>query len=234
MRQGCRKSSLRHRCRVKQMYKHQVGKQGGMTWEIEIDIFILSSVQFSPSGVSYTLQPHRPQHARPSCPSPTPGVHPNSCPLSWWCHPTISSSVVPCSSRLQSFPASGSFQMSQFFTSGGQSIGISASASVLPVNIQDWSPLGWTGWISLLSKGLSRVFSSTTQRLYTHPQKQRQCSPLVGIPRCPTGRRTHLQCRRHRRHRFDPWVGKIPGEGHGNHSSILAWKIPWTEEPGGQ
>ena len=96
------------------------------------------------------------------CPSPTPGVHPNLCPSSWQCHPTISSSVVPFSSCPQSFPASGSFQMSQLFTSGGQSIGVSASASVLPVNTQDWSPLGWTGWISLESKGPSRVFSNIT------------------------------------------------------------------------
>ena len=102
------------------------------------------------------------QHARPPCPSPTPAVYSDSCPLSRWCRPTISSSVVPFSSRLQSFPASRSFQMSQFFTSGGQSIGVSASASVLPMNIQDWLPLGWTSWISLQSKGLSRVSSNTT------------------------------------------------------------------------
>ena len=120
------------------------------------------SVQFSCSVVSYSMQPHGLQHTRPPCPSPTPGVYPKSCPLSWWCHPTISSSVVPFSSHLQSFPASRSFSMSQFFTSGGQSIGVSASASVLPMNIQDWSPLGWTGWISLQPKGLSRVFSNTT------------------------------------------------------------------------
>ena len=97
-----------------------------------------------------------------SCFSPTSGAYSNSCPLSWWCHPTISCSVIPFFFCLQSFPASGSFQMSQFFTSSGQSIGVSASASVLPMNIQDWFPLGWTGWISLLSKGLSRVFSNTT------------------------------------------------------------------------
>ena len=121
-----------------------------------------SSVQFSHSVVSDSLQPHEPQHARPPCASPTPGVHPNPCPLSWWCHPTISSSVVPFSSCPQSFPTSGSFQMSQLFTSGGQSIGVSASTSVLPMNIQDWFPLGWSGWISLQSKGLSRVFSNTT------------------------------------------------------------------------
>ena len=124
--------------------------------------WIFSSVQFSCSVVSYSLRPHGLQHARPPCPSPTPGVYPNSCPLSWWCHPTISSSVIPFSSHLQSFPASGSFQMSQFFASGGQNIGVSASGSVLPMNIQDWSPLGWTGWISLQSTGLSRVFSNTT------------------------------------------------------------------------
>ena len=108
------------------------------------------------------LRPHEPQHARPPCPSLTPGVHPNPCPLSWWCHPTISSSIVPFSFCPQSFPASGSFPMSQLFGSGGQSIGVSASTSFLPVNTQDWSPLGWTGWISLQSKGLSRVFSNTT------------------------------------------------------------------------
>ena len=118
--------------------------------------------QFSCSVMSNSLWPHEPQHARPPCPSPTPGVHPNLCALSRWCHPTISSSVIPFSSYPQFFPASGSFQMSQFFSSGGQSIGASASTSVLPMNTQDWSPLGWTGWISLQSKGLSKVFSNTT------------------------------------------------------------------------
>ena len=108
------------------------------------------------------LWPYGLQHARPPCPSPTPGVCSNSCPLSQWCHPTISSSVIPFSSCLQSFLASGSFQMCQFFASGGQSTGVSTSTSVLPMNIQDWSPLGWTGWVSLQSKGLSRVFSNTT------------------------------------------------------------------------
>ena len=111
--------------------------------------------------VSDCLRHHGLQHARLPCPSPTPGACSNSCPLSRWSHPTISSSVVPFSSLLQSFSASGAFPMSQFFA-GGQSIGVSASASVLPVNIQDWFPLGWTGWISLKSKGLSRVFSNTT------------------------------------------------------------------------
>ena len=112
--------------------------------------------------MSDTLWPHGLQHARPPCPSPTPRVYSNSCPSSQWCHPTIPFSVIPISSHLQSFPASGSFQMSQLFTSGGQSIGISASTSVLPMNIQDWFPLGLTGLFSLLSEGLSRVFSNTT------------------------------------------------------------------------
>ena len=112
--------------------------------------------------MSDSLWPHEPQHARTPCPSPTPRAYSNSCPLSQWCHPTISSSIAPFSSYPKSFPASGSFQMSQFFASGGQSIGVSASISVLPMNTQDWSPLGWTGWISLQSKGLSRVFSNTT------------------------------------------------------------------------
>ena len=123
---------------------------------------VMHSVQFSRSVVSDSLQHHEPQHARLPCPSPTSGVHPNPCALSRWCHPIISSSVVPFSSCPQSFPASGSFQMIQPFASGSQNIGVSASASVLPVNTQDWSPLGWTGWISLKSKGLSWVFSNTT------------------------------------------------------------------------
>ena len=128
--------------------------------EAEVDDFSgISSVQLV---VSDSLRTHGLQHARPPCPSPTPRVYSNSCPLNWWCHPTISSSVVPFSSCLQSFPASGFFPMSQFFSWGGQSMGVSASASVLSMNIQDWFPLGWTGWISLQSKGLSRVFSNTT------------------------------------------------------------------------
>ena len=131
-------------------------------WKRAWDFFRGVSVQFSRSAVSDSLQPHESQHARPPCPSPTPGVYPNSCPSSWWCHPTISSSVVPFSSCHQSLPASESFQMSQLFAWGGQTTGVSASTSVLPVNTQDWSPLGWTGWISLQSKGLSRVFSNTT------------------------------------------------------------------------
>ena len=120
-----------------------------------------SSAQFSHSVMSDSLRPHELQHARLPCPSPIPRVYSNSSPLSQWCHPTISSSVIPFSSCPQSFPASGSFQMSQLSTSGGQSIGVSASTSVLPMNTQDWFPLGWTGWIFLQSKGLSRVFSNT-------------------------------------------------------------------------
>ena len=124
-------------------------------------IYVFYSVQFSCSVVSDSLQPHGLQHSRPPCPSTTPSVYSNSCPLSWWCHPTVSSSVVPLS-HLRSFPASDSFQMSQFFTSGDQSIGVSASKSVLLMNMQDLFPLRWTDWISLKSKGLSRVFSNTT------------------------------------------------------------------------
>ena len=122
----------------------------------------ISLVQFSCSVVSESLWPYGLQHARLPCLLPIPGVYSNSCPLSWWCHPTTSSSIIPFSSHLQSFSASGSFPVSQFFSSGGQSIGVSASASVLPMNIQDWFPLGRTCWISLQSKGISRVFSNTT------------------------------------------------------------------------
>ena len=118
------------------------------------------NIQFSPSVVSDSLRLHGLQHARPPCPSPTPGVYSNSCPLSRWCHPAISSSVIPFSCP-QSFPASEFAQMSQLLTSGGQTIGVSASTLVLPMNTQDWFPLGWSGWISLQSKGLSRVFSNT-------------------------------------------------------------------------
>ena len=126
----------------------------------------INSVQFSLSVVSDSLQSHEPQHSRPPYPSPTPGVYPNSWPLSRWCDLTISSSAVPFSSCIQSFPTSGSFPMSQLFTSGAQNIGVSASTSVLPMNTQDCFPLGWIGWISLWSKGLSRVFSSTTVQKY--------------------------------------------------------------------
>ena len=122
-------------------------------------VFQFSSVQFSRSVVSDSLRPHESKHARPPCPSPNPGVHSNSCQ---WCHPAISSSVVPFSSCPQSLPASESFPMSQIFTWGGQSTGVSASASFFPKNTQDWYPLEWTGWISLQSKGLSRIFSNAT------------------------------------------------------------------------
>ena len=119
-------------------------------------------VQFSHSVLSNSLRPHGLQHTRLPCPSPTPGAYSNSCPSSQWCHSTVSSSVGPFSSCLQSFPASGSFPMSQLFTSGDQSTGVSSSTSVLPMNIQDWFPLGWIGWISLQPKGLSGIFSNTT------------------------------------------------------------------------
>ena len=129
-------------------------------WVLKRKSTKVSSVQLSRSLVSDSLRPHEPQHARPPCPSPAAGVYPNSCPLSQWCHLTISSSVAPFSSCLQSFQTSRSFQMSQLFASGSQNIGV--SASVPPMNTRDWSPLGWTGWISLQPKGLSRVFSNTT------------------------------------------------------------------------
>ena len=133
------------------------GPNGCLVISLKISV---TPVQFSRSVMSNSLRPSGLQHFRPPCPSPNPGVYSNSWPLSQWCHPTISSSVIPFSFCLQSFPASGSFPTNQFFTPGDQSIGVSASASVLPMNIQDWSPLGWTGWISLQSKGLSRVFNT--------------------------------------------------------------------------
>ena len=149
--------------------------------KINKEHWIKKMVQFSLSVVSNSLRPHGLQHARPPCPSPTSGVYSNSCPLSRWCHPAISSSVVPFSSCPQSFPASGSFQMSQFFTSGGQNISVSASASVLPMNTQDWSPLEWTDWISLQSKGLSRVISNTTVQKHHSPRDSQESSPT---PQC--------------------------------------------------
>ena len=148
-----------------------------------------SSVQFSPSVVSDSLRPHEPQNARPPCPSPTPGFHPNPCPLSRWCLPTILYSLIPFSSCPQSFSASGSFPMSQLFTSGGQIIGVSASKSVQPMSTQDWSHLGWTDWISLQSKRLSRVFSNTTVQKHQFfgssflhsPILTSICDPAVGL-----------------------------------------------------
>ena len=143
----------------------------------------ISSVLFSHSVMSDSLRPHESQHARPPCPSPTPGVYPNSCPSSRWCHPTILSSVIPFSSCPQSLPASESFPMSQLFTSGGQSIGVSVSASVLPMNTQDWSPLGWTGRIFLQSKRLSRVFSNTIVQKHQFFDAQLFYNPtLTSIP----------------------------------------------------
>ena len=143
---------------------HPSGFQEWGIWsQLTFSSFLsFSSVHLSCSVMSDSLRPHEPQYARPPCPSPTARVYPNPCPLSRWSHPIISFSVIPFSSCPQSFPASGSFQMSQLFASGGQSTGVAASTSVLPMNTQDWSPLGWTGWISLQSKGLSRVFSNTT------------------------------------------------------------------------
>ena len=137
-----------------------------------------SSVQFSRSVVSHSLQPHELQHSRPPCPSPTPAVHSDSCPLSRWCHPAISSFVIPFSSCPQSLPGSGSFLMGQLLEWGCQSIGVSALASVLPLNTQDWSPLGWTGWI-LQSKGLSRVFFNTTVQKHQFFGTQLSSSPTL-------------------------------------------------------
>ena len=145
---------------VKPHGEESVVYSGFVFWLIRPSQF--SSVQFSHSVMSDSLWPHESQHARPPCPSPTPGVYSNPCPPSWWCHPTISSSVIPFSSCPQSLPASGLFPISQLCTWGGQNTGVSVSASVLPMNTQDWYPLGWTGWISWQSKWLSRVFSNTT------------------------------------------------------------------------
>ena len=180
--------------------------------------------------MSDSLWPHESQHARPPCPSPTPRGYPNSCPSSQWCHPTISSSVVPFSSCLQSFPASGSFQMSQLFASGGQSIGVSASTSVLPMSTQDWSPLRWTGWISLQS--MSPI----------NPNQRASQVVLMEKLAC--------QSRRRKRCRFNPWVRKIPwrrewlptpiflpGKPHGQRSPETRpckyYKCFWTEAVGG-
>ena len=148
-------------------------EEGGTYWLEEF-----KEVQFSHLVVSDSLQPHRLQHARLPCPSTTPGAYSHSCPWIPWCHPTISSSVIPFPSCLRSSPASGFFPMSQFFASGGQSIGVSASASVLPKNILDWFPLGWTGWISLLFKGLSRLFSNSRKRWQQNNGKTGCSNPL--------------------------------------------------------
>ena len=189
-------------------------------------IHIWITYQFSLSVTSNSSQPHGLQHARLPCPSPTPWACSNSCVWSRWCHPTISSSFVPFSCP-QSFPASGSLQMSQFFASGGQSIGASASTSDLPMNIQDWYPLGWTGWISLQSKGLSRVFSNTTV------QKQNQLYAYIyplfffGFPFHLGYHRTLSTVLRAIR-RFSLVTNFILV-----HSSVLAWRIPGMGNPGG-
>ena len=150
------------------IYKEYKNSQYTTKWNSQCLIYLIKdSVQFSHSVLSDSLWPHEAQHARSPCPSPTPEIYPKSCRSSWWCHSTISSSVIPFSTCPQSFPALGSFQMSQLFTSGDQSIGVSASISLLPMNTQEWSPLGWTGLTSLQSKGLSRVFSNTT--VQKHP-----------------------------------------------------------------
>ena len=139
----------------------------------------ISSDQFSRTVVSNSLQPHESQYARPPCPSPTPGVYSNSCPSSQWCHPAISSSVIPFFSCPQSLPASGSFPISQLFAWGGQSIGVSALESVVPMNTQDWSPLGWTGWIFLQSQGLLRVLCNTTVQKHLFFGTQLSSSPIL-------------------------------------------------------
>ena len=161
---------------------------------------------FSRSVVSNSLWPNGLQHARLPCPSPTPGAYSNSCPLSWWCHATISSFVMLFSSCLQSCPASGSFLVSQFFTLGGQNFGASVSESVPPVNIQDWFPLGLTGLISLQSKGLSSIFSSTT--VWKHQ--------FFSTKRLPWWLRWLSVCLQYGRPGCDPWVRKFPGERNGN------------------
>ena len=243
-----------------------------------------SSVQFSRSVVSYSLRPHERQHARPPCPTPTTGVHPDSCPSSRWCHPAISSSVVPFSSCPQSLPASEAFPMSQLFAWGGQRIRAPALVSVLPKNTQDWSPLGWTGWISLQSKGLARVFSNTTVQKHqffgaqlssqsnSHPYMTtgktialtrqnfvgkvmsllfNMLSRLV-ITFLPRSKRLliswlqspsaviSLVAQRLKRlpAMWETWVRSLGWEDPlekemATHSSILAWRIPWMEEPGG-
>ena len=155
----------RDTCRLKVRGRKKIFHENGNQKKVGVAVLILdkfSSAQFSRSVVSDSLWCHGLQHPRLPCLSPTPEACSNSCPLCRWCRPNISSSVIPFSSRLQSFPASGSFPMSQFFASDGQCIGVSVSASVLPVNFQDWFPLGLTAWISLQSKGFSRVFSNTT------------------------------------------------------------------------
>ena len=177
--------------------------------------FAHTSVQFSRSVMSDTLRPHGLQHARPPCPSPTPRAYSNSCPLCWWCHPIISSSVVPVSSGLWSFPASGSFLMSRFLASGGQSIGVSASASVFPMTVQDWFSLGCTGWISLQSKGLSRVFSNTTVQKHSVQKHSAFFIVQLSHPYMTAGKTIALTRR--------TFVGKV--RGFFSSSSLLAIRM---------
>ena len=187
--------------------------------DIELSVYYdsvqFSSVQFSRSVVFNSLWPHESQHTRPPCPSPTPGVHSDSRSSSQWCHPAISSSVVPFSSCPQSLPASESFPVSQPFTWGGQSTGVSASASVLPMNTQDWSPLGWTGCNSLQSKGLSRVFSNTTVQKHQFFGAQPSSQSNSHIHTWP-------------QEKPQPWLGSPLEKGMASHFSILALRTPWT------
>ena len=188
------------------------------------------TVQFSCSVMSDSLQPHGLWHARLPCPSPTPRAYSNSCPLSWWCHPSISSSVFPFSFYLQSLPASGSFPMSQFFALGGQSIGSFSFSSVLPMSIQDWFALGWTGWIFLHSKGLSRVSSKTTSKVSI---LRHSAFFIVQLshPYMTTGKTIVLT----RWQSFDFDVGEVMSLLFNMLSwlVILAWRIPGMGEPGG-
>ena len=196
-----------------------------------------SSVQFSRPVVFDSLRTHELQHARPPCPSTTPKVHLNSCPSSQWCHPAISSSVIPFSSCPQSLPASGSFLVSQLFTSHGQSIGVSALASVLPMSTQDWSPLGWSGWISLQSKGLSRVFSNTTVQKHQFFGAQLSSKRIEQFLLLPVTLYSLVaQMVKRPLAMQETWVFSLDQEdplenGRATHSNILAWEIPWTEEP---
>ena len=197
--------------------------------------------------MSNSLGPHGLQHTRLPCASPTPGAYSNACPSSQWCHPTISSSVVPFSSCLQFFqPASVSFPMSQFFISGGQSIGISASASVLPLNIQDWFPLGWTGWLSLQSKGLLKVFSNTTVQKYQFFGTQLSFGEGYGTPLQYSCLENPMDggawwAAAHGVAKSRTWLRDFPFTFHfhalekemATHSSVLAWRIPGMVEPGG-
>ena len=184
---------------------------------MHINLSLTSSVEFSHPAMSDSLRPHGLQHTRSPCPSPSPGDWSNSCPLSRWCHPTISSSVVPFSSCLQSFSASASFPMSQFFATGGQSIGVSVSASVFPMNIQDWFPLGWTGWISLKSKGLSRVFSNTSVKKHQYILNLKDFSVAEMVKNLPEMQETRV---------WSLGWGVPLEKRMAIHSSILAWRIP--------